>query len=502
MSAITAWCRVMTRFVALVSLLSLFTAGGRSFGAQCPADAFALWNTGILRGANVFQGRNPGGATNGFGDGDFTQADFDDLARAGANYVQISHAGTFAEQPPYALDPAAEANLDHVIEMAGAAGLYAVIAFRSGPGRNENAISNRDVTPLDLIWSVQGAHDAWVAMLRHTAERYGSNPVVVGYDVMVEPNAYALPGNDFADPIPFYIDKANMGTLADVNVLHRDATAAIRQVDTETPILLEPDGFANITWLPFLTDTGDARTVYTTHDYTPFEYTHEVTPGATYPGSYDVDGDMQNELVNQAFLATFLAAIQAFSDQHGVPVAITEFGVHRTAPNAATYLSDRIGIQDTIGSWAVWTWQPLNFIDPFNMHDPSAVNEVLRTAWASNCTRLENPGGGGGGGGGGVTGNGSITGRVWQLKKNGNVGAALLKVKVSADAVSTTTKKKPKKGTYTLAVTAGAHNVTVAAGRKKLCHVGAVDGPETLSVSVANGETRTVNVFCAKRKRG
>jgi hypothetical protein len=42
--------------------------------APCPADRFALWSNGVLRGANVFQGRNPGGASNGIGDGDFAQS--------------------------------------------------------------------------------------------------------------------------------------------------------------------------------------------------------------------------------------------------------------------------------------------------------------------------------------------------------------------------------------------------------------------------------------------
>lgn len=479
--------RARDRSVVLAALLAAVVLTPRAArAAACPTDAFSLWDSGVLRGANVFQGRNPGGASNGFGDGDFTQADFDDLARAGANYVQISHAGTFTEQPPYVLDPAAEANLDHVIDMVGQAGLYAVIAFRSGPGRNENAISNRDVTPLDVIWTSQAAHDAWVAMLRHTAERYGGNPVVVGYSIVVEPNAYAL--YNFVDPLDFYLDAG--GTIADVNRLYADATAAIRQVDTETPILLEPEGFGNVTWLPFLNPTGDAHTVYTVHDYTPFEYTHEVVPGSTYPGSYDVDGNGQPELVDKAFLTTYLGRVQTFSDQRGVPVAVTEFGVHRTAPNAAAYLADRIAIQDTIGSWAVWTWQPAGFDDPFSVHDPSPVLDALKSAWATNCTRS-------GVGGGGQ---GTITGRVFQLKKNGKKGMPLLKVRVSADDVSATTRRKPKKGTYSLVVSAGTHAVSVSAGRK-VCHVGSADGPESLAVTVAPNETKTVDSFCGKRKK-
>lgn len=470
----------MRPFLAL--LLIAITSVARA--ADCPSDAFALWSQGILRGANVFQGRNPGGASSGFGDGDFTQADFDDLAAAGANYVQISHAGTFAEAPPYALDPAAEANLDNVVAMAGAANLYAVIAFRSGPGRNENAISNREATVLETIWTDTAARDAWVAMLRHTAERYGSNPTVIGYSIMVEPNDYARRG--FIDPVPFYAQYGN--TLEDVNGLYALTVAAIREVDTETPILLEPEGYGNVTWLPFVTAIDDPHIVYTAHDYTPFDYSHQQVANADYPGTYEVEGVQQ--LVNKAFLTTYLSALQTYVDTHGVPVALTEFGVHRNAPNAATYLTDRIGIQDLLGSWAVWVWQPAGFIDPFNMHEPSAVLDVLKGAWAANCRR-----GGGGGGGGG---SGTITGRALKLRRDGTAGKALLKVKVTVGATTLKTKKKPTKGGYSFDVTAGtAQRMTALLGRRA-CHVGALDGPAALDVTLTGGETRAVDVYCGK----
>jgi hypothetical protein len=474
----------MYRF-GLLLLASLLLPLPRATAADCPADAFELWNTGVLRGANVFQGRNPGGASTGFGDGDFTQADFDDLAAAGANYVQISHAGTFAETPPYALDPAAEANLDRVIGMAAAANLYAVIAFRSGPGRNENAISNRDGTLLETIWTDTAARDAWVAMLKHTAERYGSNPTVVGYSIMVEPNSYARHG--FIDPPEFYLLYG--GTIEDVNGLYALATAAIREVDAETPVLLEPEGFGNITWLPFLQDVAGGRIVYTAHDYTPFDYTHEQAQNGDYPGTYDVNGTQQ--LVDKPFLTTYLGALQTFADTRGVPVAVTEFGVHFTAQNAATYLTDRIAIQDTLGSWAVWVWQPSDFIDPFNMHDPSAVHDVLTTAWSTNCRRS-----GGGGGGGGT---GTIEGHALKLRKDGTAGKPLLKVKVTVAATTIKTKKKPVKGGYTFEVPAGvAQSMTATLGRRA-CHVGALDGPATLDVTLTSGERRTVDVFCGKQ---
>lgn len=362
---------------------------GRAGAAPCQAhDKFALWSSGkaTLRGANVFMGAdpaNPAGGPGVFGDGRFTQTDLDDLARAGANYVQISHAGLWRQTPPYDLDAAAQANLDSVIQMAAKAGLYAVIAFRTGPGRNENAIIGRDRTVLESIWTSELEQAMWAAMLRYTAERYRDDPTVVGYDPMVEPNDSARRG--FPDPQTFYAQYG--GTLEDFNGLAQRITKAVREVDPTTPILLEPDGFGNVPWLAYLKVTGDPRTVYTVHDYMPFDYTHELRPLATYPGPYDVYGDGQLTLVDKTYLDGYLRPVRTYAQGNGVPVAVTEFGVHWTAPNAAGYLRDRIDLQDRIGNWAVWTWQAASLSEPFNMHDPSPSNAVLRAAWASNCLR-------------------------------------------------------------------------------------------------------------------
>ena len=43
--------------------------------------------------------------------------------------------------------------------------------------------------------------------------------------------------------------------------------------------------------------------VYTLHDYTPFDYSHQMTPGASYPGDYDVDG-----VIRHVDAASFVAS--------------------------------------------------------------------------------------------------------------------------------------------------------------------------------------------------
>jgi hypothetical protein len=53
---------------------------------------------------------------------------------------------------------------------------------------------------------------------------------------MVEPNAYAR--HDFIDPGEFYPTYG--GTLEDVNRLHADAIAAVREVNTDVPVPSNP----------------------------------------------------------------------------------------------------------------------------------------------------------------------------------------------------------------------------------------------------------------------
>ena len=455
----------------------LLLAANCCFGDDCPADKFALWSAKRLHGANIFQGRNPGGGPNGIGDGTFVQSDFDQLRQAGANYVQLSHAGTFAETSPYSLDSVAEAMLDLTIQRAMAAGLYVVIAFRSGPGRNENAITNREAELNEQIWTSAAARSAWTAMLKHTAERYRDNPAVVGYSIMVEPNAYARQG--YPDPADFYARYA--GTLQDVNGLFALATAAIREVDTSTPILLEPEGYGNINWLPYVTVTGDSRTVYTPHDYTPFNYTHQLVNGVTYPGNYDLDSDGNLELVDKAYLANYLATISQFGQAHSVVVALTEFGAHRVAASAASYITDRISIQNDIGSWAVWVWQPEGFDDPFNMHETSGVKSALITAWANNCTPVfTQP----------TESSGMLLGR--SLSRQGKV------VKAAKISVGSNTATSTASGRYALTLTQGTYSLS-ATFKRLSCSIGSRRGPKTRDVVISANANTKVNIYCGKR---
>lgn len=383
-------------------------------------DPWSLWiGPTQLRGANIYQrrvytelddpefmGPGPAGPL-------YVQEDFDRLAALGANYVNISHPGIFTEEPPYTLDRPVQENLDRLLDMIARADMFTVISFRTGPGRSEftffwdEAGDWFDASYLnDSVWQDQAAQDAWVEMWRATAEVYRDHPIVVGYDLMVEPNANEVGSDALNAPLDIWEPEAfyarHGGTLYDWNQLHPRITAAIREVDPETPILVGGMGYSGVEWLPYLEPTNDPRTVYTVHQYAPHRYTHQWAEGLefTYPGLFDTDWDGEGDRVDRAWLDDLLAAIDEFKAEHKVPVAVNEFGVVRWVPGAPQFMDDQMDLFEQRGmNYALWAWEPswgpwAEHIDAFNFRygsNPhnlieieSELQDVIIAHWSRN----------------------------------------------------------------------------------------------------------------------
>jgi len=375
-------------------------------------DKWALWINGTqLRGANTWQ-RIVDLEYDGsdfLGDGyigpPYTQSDFDALAALGANYVNLSHPGIFTERPPYVLDERAQANLDQMIAMATKADLFVVITFRTGPGRNDFTFYRDDdwFESKDLIenlWSDTDAQAAWIEMWRYTAERYKDNPVVIGYDLLCEPNANEI--LDEWDKEAFYATYG--GTIYDWNAWYPDIVTAIRSVDTETPILVGGEGYSALDWLPYIELVDAEKIVYTFHQYEPALYTHqEVGDGYSYPSELYMNWSEDEVSFDRAWLADYLSIASGFSAENDVPVAINEYGVARWSENASAFMRDEMEIFEEIGmNYALWVWDPdwrawnegVNFMTFRYGADPESTVEVenelqntITEFWAKNTIR-------------------------------------------------------------------------------------------------------------------
>ncbi len=382
-------------------------------------DKWSLWINGTqLRGANVWQrivvpeldgDEFLGG---GYIGPPYTQEDFNELAALGANYVNFSLPGIFTERPPYELDERALANLDRMIEMAEQADLFVVLTFRTGPGRSDFTFYRDGAGDwfdpellIESVWSDPAAQAAWAEMWRYAAKRYRDSAVVVGYDLMCEPN-----GNDVAlgiyEPQEFY--PAYAGSVYDWNEFYPRIAKAIREVDSQTPILVGGMGWSAVRWLPWLAPADDPRVVYAVHQYEPQErYTHQETPPFnSYPGSFDLNWDGQPEVFDRAWLDGYLSAIDDFKAKYDAPVAANEFGVMRWVPGAADFMRDEMALFERRGmNYAFWVWDPnwkpwsesvhdMNYrfgSDPENVSPTeNELLNVIREAWSRNAARPSN----------------------------------------------------------------------------------------------------------------
>ncbi len=384
-------------------------------GSQQSITKFSLWTGKTnLRGANIWLTRSYNGL---FSDqiGSvavgpvYTQSDFDQLAAMGANYVNISHPGIYTETAPFQVDTDAQGSLDSLLSMIAKSDMFAVICFRSGPGRSEFTFSRDDVgdwfTSNDLdetVWSDSQKQDAWISMWAYTAQRYKDNAVVVAYDLMVEPNSdEVVSGID--GPDDFY--PAHKDTLADWNQLYPRIITAIRNVDSYTPILVGGMGYSSVEWLPYLQTVNDSRVVYAVHQYAPYVYTHQAAGGSrTYPGVFDTDWDGDNDTFNKTWLQNLLGTADALN----LTLAVNEFGIIRWVPNAADFMTDTFSLLEQ-RNWnhALWQWYPASYpgggdySGEFNfMYGPVSTNytnvstsnliEAIKSNWALNTLRPSN----------------------------------------------------------------------------------------------------------------
>ncbi len=356
-------------------------------------DKWDLWRGGTrLRGADL----HPCWLASDGVCAEFTsRQDVQDLRDLGANVINASYPGVFTEQPPYQVDSTTLAYLDELIGWAEEVDIYVVIHFRTGPGRNEAAIHAQD-DALYAVWTDQAAHEAWIEMWRFTAERYRNSSVVVGYNLMVEPHVNTLIDPD-GELDPLEVQAQIEGTLMDWNVFAAELTTAIREVDPDTPIIVNSLNWADSWWFPALEPTGDSRTVYSLHAYNPDVYTNQEAGeiSISYP---DVVEDYGETITfDRSWLEEDLRPALEFAQQYDVPIYVGEFGTTRWVPGAVEFHRDLTALFEGYGwNYVYYTWRAddaewdgfnLEYgLDPSN-HAPLRDNPLLDIhveRWAQN----------------------------------------------------------------------------------------------------------------------
>ncbi len=249
----------------------------------------------------------------------------------------IGNADAFAGIPPADLKQIVTA-----LDTAQEHNIKVVLTVFSLPGcrwkqQNDNKFDYR-------LWQDKKYHAQSAAFWKELASAVKDHPAIMGYNLLNEPHPERAEGIE--EPGKKFNEwrARTRGTAADLNVFYHTVTAAIREVDSKTPIILDGCFHASPHGLQVLKPTDDPLEMYAFHFYSPWNFTtFRVNKGRfEYPAK--MPGKMQKPepWTPEKMKEQFGPAVRWAKDNK-VPrsrILLSEFGCDRRVKGAEPYLRD------------------------------------------------------------------------------------------------------------------------------------------------------------------
>ncbi len=240
--------------------------------------------------------------------------------------------------------------------------LKAVVTLFGLPGARWSQ-KNGDVRD-GRLWREERYLDQAIEFWRDLAGRLKGHPAVVAYNPLNEPCSDREYGFELGSPrFGAWYDTIK-GTVADVNEFNRRVVAAIREVDDETPILLDGWFYADPKGLPYVEPIDDPRILYAFHNPGPWQLCAFKANGGkySYPDRVPETWNGPGRKWNRARLAREFADVERWSAERGVDrsrIVASEFWMDRRVKGAREYLADLIALYDERGwHWSFYAFRP------------------------------------------------------------------------------------------------------------------------------------------------
>ena len=210
-----------------------------------------------------------------------------------------------------------------VLPLARKYGMKVTVDLHDAPGGRDN------VRGMKILLGGKFT-DAFVDAWRRIAKRFrGNEDVIYGYDLVNEPNQSRIA------PVDYW-------------TIQRMAAEAIREIDPETTIIIESNGWDVPSTFSYLSPLDLDNVIYQVHLYEPMDFTHQGIHdrpiGAAWP-----DEDKKRD---RDFIRRTLAPVRDFERRHGAKIYVGEFSAATWATGAENYLRDCIAVFEEYG----WDW--------------------------------------------------------------------------------------------------------------------------------------------------
>jgi endoglucanase len=223
--------------------------------------------------------------------------------------------------------------LDAALKHCERYGLYVVLDLHSPPGGK--ATAGGYVGSDDRLFSDRSCQDKFVEVWRKLATRYKSAKPMWGYDLANE-------------PVEGLVEEG----CADWQELAERTAQAIRLIDPQRTLIVEPAGWGGPDGMRDLLPLTVSNVVYSFHMYLPSAFTHQgvfaKSPPRLYPG--EIDGMRWD----RAHLEAALQPVVDFQQRYNTHIYVGEFSAIRWVPDNSSYrwLKDVIDIFEAHD----WDW--------------------------------------------------------------------------------------------------------------------------------------------------
>ncbi len=242
--------------------------------------------------------------------------------------------------------------LEQTLPLCRKYGVKVAIDLHAGPGATQDEVLGNH-----LSWS-KSSQDELVRVWRLLATKFKDEPAVWGYDLLNEPSEESYTGENL-----------------DWNRLAEHVAKAIREIDPEKPIIVEPVGGA-VESLKTFVPLSVPNVIYSIHFYEPAELTHQGIygrqAGIAYPGV------IGGKAWDKKAIEKALAPAVEFQRKYKVPIYVGEFSVARWAPgeSGARWLRDVIEVFESHG-WD-WSYHAFREADCWDAEIGSAKDDKVR----------------------------------------------------------------------------------------------------------------------------